>query len=190
MLPELTVNRHFMTAFVEAEAPCIALGMVEIAASPSALIALRFNQSIPKSVTAGGFAFGHALLGGSTWEVVHLAFTFYGFATYNALLNPSNPAARAVLSAMVETGGYFVFALDSDRSTTAFRSDLGCDALAGLRANMTRIQTSTTTDAQYRSAVTQFTANSHPPGALLNWVCRNQDSALDRPDDRLVLKPA
>ncbi len=190
MLPELTVNRHFMTAFIEVEPPCVALGMVEIAASPSALVALRFSQPIPKAVTAGGFAFGHALLGGSTWEVVHLAFTFYGFATYNALLNPSNPVARSVLTAMVDTGGYFVFALDSDRSTTAFRSDLGHDALAGLRANMARIHTSVTTDAQYRSAVTQFAANPHPPGPLLNWVCRDQDSALDRPEDRLVLRPA
>lgn len=90
MLPELTVNRHFMTAFTEAEPPCMALGMVEIGASPSALIALCFNQPIPKPVIAGGFAFGHALRGGSTWEVVHLAFQFYGFATYNALVNPRN----------------------------------------------------------------------------------------------------
>ena len=190
MLPELTVNRHFMTAFIEAEPPCMALGMVEIEASPSALIALRFNQPIPKSVTAGGFAFGHSLFGSSTWEVVHLAFEFYGFATYNALVNPSNPAARSVLTTMVQTGGYFVFALDSDRSTTAFRSDLGRDTLAGLRANMARIQASATTDAQYRLAVTQFAANPHPPGPLLNWVCRDQDSALDRTEDRLALRSA
>lgn len=190
MLPELTLNRHFMTAFVEAEPPCVALGMVEIASSPSALIALRFSQPIPKSVTAGGFSFGHALLGASDWEVVHLAFTFYGFASYNALINPSNPIARSVLTTMVETGGYFVFALNSDRSTTAFRSDLGANSLAGLQANMARIHTSVTTDTQYRSAVTQFAANPNPPGPLLSWVCRDQDSTLDRPDDRLVLRPA
>lgn len=190
MLPELIVNRHFMTAFIEAESPCVALGMVEVEASLSALIALRFNQPIPKSVMAGGFAFGHSMLGGSTWEIVHLAFQFYGFATYNALLNPSNPATRFVLTAMVQTGGYFVFALDSDRSTTAFRSDLGRDTLAGLRDNMARIQASTTTDAQYRSAVRQFAANPHPPGLLLNWVCQDQDNALDRAEDRLALRPA
>ena len=62
LLPELIINRHFMTAFIEAEPPCVALGRVEIEASPSALIALRFNQPIPKSVMAGDFAFGHSLL--------------------------------------------------------------------------------------------------------------------------------
>ena len=190
MLPELIVNRNFMTAFIGAEPPCIAFGMVEIEGSLSALIALRFNQPIPKSVTAGGFAFGHSMLGGNTWEVVHLAFQFYGFATYNALLNPSNPAARSVLTTMVQTGGYFVFALDSDRSTRAFRSDLARDTLDGLRSNMARIQVSTTTDAQYSSAVRQFAANPHPPGPLLNWVCRDQDSALERTEDRLALRPA
>ena len=189
-LPELTVNREFMTAFVEAEAPCMALGRVEIDGNPCALIALRFSQPIPKTVTAGGFAFGHALLGNSAWEVVHLAFQFYGFSTYNALVNPSNPAARSVLTAMVETGGYFFFALNSDRSTTAFRSDLGRDTLAGLQANMARIQKSVTTDAQYRLAVQQFAANPQPPGPVLNWVCRDHDSALDRDEDQLVLRPA
>jgi hypothetical protein len=67
---------------------------------------------------------------------------------------------------MVQTGGYFVFALDSDRSATAFRSDLGHDTLAGLQVNMARIQASTTSDAQYRSAVTQFAANPHRAGPV------------------------
>jgi hypothetical protein len=63
--------------------------------SPAALIALRLNQPIPKSVMTGGFALGHSLLGSSTWKVVHLAFQFYGFATYNALLiRVTQPRAR------------------------------------------------------------------------------------------------
>ena len=166
------------------------LGMVEIGASSSALIALRFNQPIPRSVTAGGFAFGHTLLGSTSWEVVHLSFRFYGFATYNALVNPSNPAARSVLTAMVQTGTCFIFALDSHRSTTAFRSDLRADTLFGLRGNMARIQASTTTDAQYRSALELFASDANPPGLLLDWVCRDQNSALDRVEDRLALRRA
>jgi hypothetical protein len=32
-LPELIVNRHFMTTFIVAEPPCVALGMGEIEAA-------------------------------------------------------------------------------------------------------------------------------------------------------------
>ena len=33
--------------------------------------------------------------------VAQFAFAFYGFATYNVLINPSNPAAQTVLEAMI-----------------------------------------------------------------------------------------
>jgi len=106
-LPKLTVNRQFMAAFLAEQAPCLALGLVEEGIGRCALIALRLNQAIPREVSAAGFRFGHALLGTSRWEVVHFAFEFYGFATYNVLINPSDPVARPVLSTMVETGDYF-----------------------------------------------------------------------------------
>jgi hypothetical protein len=56
--------------------------------------------------------------------VVHFVFEFYGFATYSVLINPNDIVARLVLNTMIETGDYFFFALDSDRGTTAFRSDI------------------------------------------------------------------
>jgi len=98
--------------------------------------------------------------------------------------------ARSVLSTMVETGDYFFFALDSDRGATAFRSEIGAGNLAGLKTNMSRIQGSTTTDAQYRKAVSQFERRPEPPGTLLNWVCRDKTEYLDLAQDRLVLTPA
>jgi hypothetical protein len=69
-----------------------------------------------------------------------------------------------VLSAMVETGDYFFFAIDTDRrGTTAFRSSMGPDSLANLRANMDRIERSTTSEAQYRQATAQVgDARSRP----------------------------
>ena len=79
-LPELAVNRSFMSAFLAEDPPCLALGMVEEGASRCALLALRLDRAPPQQVSAGGFSFGHALFGGGTWEVVHFAFTFYGFA--------------------------------------------------------------------------------------------------------------
>jgi len=189
-LPELAVNRPFMTAFLAEEPPCLALGMVEEGAIRCAMVALRLDRALPRQVSAGGFSFGHALFGGGTWEVVHFAFAFYGFATYNVLINPSDPVAQAVLDAMVTSGDYFFFALDGDRRATAFRSSIGRDNLAGLKTNMHRIRGSATTEAQYCEAVTQFATRPEPPGTLLSWVCRGKPEYLDLERDRLVLRPA
>ncbi len=119
-----------------------------------------------------------------------LAFEFYGFATYNVLINPSDLAARSVLTSMVETGDYFFFALDSDRQATAFRPDLGTANLAGLKANLSRLQRSATTDAQYRQAVSQFERHPDPPGILLRWFSRDNVDPLDPAQDRLIMNPA
>jgi hypothetical protein len=115
-----------------------------------AQLALRLDRALPQQVSAGGFSFGHALFGGGTWEVVHFGFAFYGFATYYVLINPSDPVAQTVLKAMVTSGDCFFFALDGDRRTTVFRSSIGKDNLAGLKANIHRIRGSATTDAQHR----------------------------------------
>lgn len=190
-LPELAVNRGFMAEFVAAEPPCFALGLVEVEGTRCALAALRPEEAIPRHVTAGGFAFGHALLGGEGWEVVQFGFEFYGHTIYNALVNPADPVAKAVLEAMVATGDYFVFTLDADRrGTTAFRTGLGAPGLAGLRANMARIRASTTSEAQYRRTVAAFQRRPDPPGTLLAWVCRGDAGYLDLEGDRLVMRPA
>lgn len=190
MLPELAVNRGFMAEFLAAEPPCLALGLVEVEGARCALVALRPEEAIPRHVTAGGFRFGHALLGAEDWEIVHFAFEFYGFTTYNALINPSDSVVRQVLATMVGTGDYFFFALDSDRSTTAFRSDMGAANVAGLKANMACIQDSTMNEAQYRAAVSRFERRPEPPGTLLVWVCRGNADHLDLERNRLVLRPA
>ena len=189
-LPTLTVNRQFMLDFIAEEAPCLGLGLVEVEGSPSAMIALRLNQPLPRKVSAAGFAFGHALFGGGNWEVVHFVFEFYGFATYNVLINPNDTVARLVLNTMIETGDYFFFALDSDRGTTALRSDIAPNNLIWLKANMARIQGSTTTDAQYRQAVSRFAKRPEPPGTMLTWVCRDNTGYLDLAADPLTLTPA
>lgn len=190
-LPALAVNRSFMAEFIEADPPCFALGLVEVGGTRCAMVALRSEQAIPRHVTAGGFRFGHALLGAAGWEVIHFVLEFYGFATFHALVNPSDPAARQVLSVMVDTGDYFFFTIDADRrGTTAFRSGMGPDSLANLRANMDRIERSTTSEAQYQQATAQVGRRPEPPGTLLTWVCRSNADYLDLEHDRLVLRPA
>ena len=189
-LPELAVNRSFMAEFIEAEPPCFALGLVEVEGTRCAMVALRPEQALPSRATAGGFRFGHALLGAADWEVVHFVLEFYDFATFHALVNPSDPVARQVLSTMVDTGDYFFFAIHADRrGTTAFRSGLGPDSLANLRTNMDRIERSTTSEAQYRRAMAQIGRRPEPPGTLLTWVCRGNADHLDLAQDRLVLRP-
>jgi hypothetical protein len=89
------------------------------------------------------------MLGNDNFEVLHFVFQFYGFETYNALINPNNPLARSVLTAMVESGDYFFFALGPNESATAFRSEIEQGNLMILKNNLTRIQGSTTREAQY-----------------------------------------
>ncbi len=54
---------------------------------------------------------------------------------------------------------------------------------------MARIQGSTTSEAQYRQAVSQFEKRPEPPGTLLAWACRGNTDYLDLARDRLVLSP-
>ncbi|MEM8804543.1 MAG: hypothetical protein AAGF01_00655 [Cyanobacteria bacterium P01_G01_bin.38] len=173
-LPSLTVNRSFIEAFITADAPCCALGMVEVEHRQTGFLALRPETAIPPEVSDIGFRFGHSLYGTSTFEVIHFGFEFYGFQTYHVLLNPNNPIVQAVLQTMLESGDYLFFALDAHSgSATAFRSDLGQHLMSNLAADWERIQMSTTADSQYRQAVSRFAENPQAPGILVDWVCRD-----------------
>ena len=88
MLPALTVNRSFLYDFMDAEPPCAALGLVEEGGRKSGFVAVHLDEDITSEVTAKGFRFGHSLFGGDTFEVVHFAFHFYGFGTWNLLTPP------------------------------------------------------------------------------------------------------
>ncbi len=189
MLPVLTVNRSFLYDFMDAEPPCGALGMVEENGRQSGFVALHLDEEIPSEVTARGFRFGHSLLGGDTFEVVHFAFEFYGFGTWNLLINPNNPLVQAVLTRMLEDGDYFFFALSSDGRATAFRSEMRQDVLFYVREHFPRVQRSTTTETEYDLACLAFAKKPRPPGPLLHWVCRDNMALLDLSTDRFELTP-
>ena len=190
LLPRLTVNRQFMGEFLAADAPCFALGMVEERKRRCGFLALRPEEAIPPDVTGAGFSFGHCLFGNAAFEVVQFSFHFYGFKTYNVLVNPNNPIVQTVLNTMIESGDYFFFALDSNSSVTTFRSEIGETNLCGLETNLPRIRRSTTTEAQYRQAISSFAKHPQPPGVLLHWVCRDNVACLDLAEDRLEMTPA
>ena len=190
VLPTLTVNRSFMEAFLVAARPCCALGLVEVQTQPCGFVALRPEPAIPPDVSSIGFKFGHTLYGNNQFEVVHFSFEFYGYQTYNVLINPNNGIAQVVLQRMLERGDYFFFALDErSGSVTAFRADMGQDSLINLKTDWERIQASTTTASQYRQALSDFTKTTYPPGVLLNWVCWNDVDYLDLSQNRLDLTP-
>src|SRR6266568_934873 len=179
LLPRLTVNRQFMREFLAAATPCFALGVVEERKRPCGFLALRPHEVIPPAIANAGFRFGHALFGNTSFAVVHFVFEFYGFKTYNVLVNPNNPLVQTVLTSMVESGDYFFFALNANGSATAFRSAIGQADMAGLKTNLPRIQRSTTAEIQYRKAVACFEKHPQPIGELLNWVCRDRIEYLD-----------
>jgi hypothetical protein len=179
-----------MQAFLAADPPCMALGMVEVQQQLCGMLALRLDEVIPTAIADRGFEFGHALFGNTSFAVLHLVFAFPGFQTYNVLINPNNLVVQAVLRTMLDDGDYFFCALQPQGQVTAFRAEIGSDGLAVLRANRARLQASTTTDAQYQQALTSFAAHPEPPGVLLPWVCRETVAALDLTTDRLPLTPA
>jgi hypothetical protein len=189
LLPKLTTNRQFVNDFLGAKAPCFALGMVEERQQTLGLLALRPPKAIPQDVMDPGFNFGHTLLGNADFEVVHFAFEFYGFATFNVLLNPNNPLVRAVLAKMIDRSEYFFLAVMPDQGVTAFRSDIGQKNLTVLKDNWARIQGSTTNDVQYQKALREFQEHPYPPGQILSWVCREKLEYLDLTKDRMALTP-
>ena len=189
MRPALTVNRSFMRAFLAADPPCFALGMVEERQEQSGFLALRPGTILSPDITNAGFRFGHALLGTADYAVVQFVLAFYGFETYNALVNPANPLVQTVLTTMVTRGDYVFFALDTMGSVTAFWSERGQTDVAGLASNLPRIQHSHTTEAQYRRAVSQFARHPDPAGMLLQWVCHETMEYVNLTTDRLTLTP-
>ena len=189
MLPTLTVNRQFMREFIDADTPCFALGMVEEHGRQCGFLALRPEEEIPSEVSNVGFNFGHALFGSTDFAVIHFVFEFYGFQTYNVLINPNNPLVHVVLHRMIADEDYFFFALEATGRVTAFRAEIGQDTLSQVNAHRARIEQSTTTEAQYHRALSSFAENPEPEGVLLHWVCRDNLDYLDLTKDRLELTP-
>lgn len=190
-LPELTVNHSFMVEFVTADAPCFAMGLVEEFGREYGFLGFRPNESIPSDISDNGFGFGHTLLGNDTFEVIHFAFEFYGYRTYNVLINPNNPLVQKVLEVMLTHKNYFFFALDaSNGSATAFRAEIEQDTLRYFRLNQSRLRDSKTTDKQYQKAVRDFSQAPVPEGLLLTWVCQDEMGYLDLSKDRMTLNPA
>jgi hypothetical protein len=100
------------------ESPCFALDLVEERKQPCGFLALRPAEVI---ISGLGFNFGHALLGTTEFEVIQFVFHFYGFETYNILVNPNNRRVKKVLMRMVEAA--ITFSLPLVPTKASLRSD-------------------------------------------------------------------
>ncbi|KPX67574.1 hypothetical protein ALP66_02847 [Pseudomonas amygdali pv. photiniae] len=189
-LPRLTLNRQFVYDLIEAEVPACALGVIEVHEHQFGLLAIRPSDNFPDGTSSEGFELGHSLLGTADYEVVHFAFNFHGVDTYNVLVNPCNPLIKTVVSNMIQRGHYFILVIRPDNGVTVFRAGGDSDDLAGLKENLPRILTSSTTAAQYENAVTRFQKRPYPPGVLVTWACRDDPAYLDISNDRLDLNPS
>lgn len=76
LLTKLTLNRRFAQDFLDAPPePCCALSVIEEREQVLPLVALRPGVVLPYGVTEQGFDFGHSVLGGDSYEIVHFAFS-------------------------------------------------------------------------------------------------------------------
>ncbi|MCH8291388.1 hypothetical protein IH992_09835 [Candidatus Poribacteria bacterium] len=188
-LPTLTVNRSFIAEFIDADAPCVAMGMIQENDQQYGLLALRPSEPIPAEVTARGFSFGHSMFGSDRFEVIHFAFHFVGYQTYNVLVNPNNRIVQKVVAHMIDSGDYFFLILNPDNGVTTFRSEVGRDNLSELKSRRRRIQLSTTSLVQYEQGVSAFVQNPDNAGIVVNWVCRDNVEYLDLSNETLELNP-
>jgi hypothetical protein len=62
-----------------------------------------------------------------------------------------------------------------------FRSEIGQEDLAGIKTHFPRLKRSTTTEVQYRRAVSSFEKHPDPRGTMLHWVCRPGPSRIPGP---------
>jgi len=165
------------------------MGYVEARKEKCSFIAVRPESPIPNQVTQKGMNFGHSVLGTSQFKVLHFGFEFYGNATYYGLVPVGNPIIQAVISTMLDTQDYFLFAINPDQTVTAFRSQFEAPDLVGLRTNQEQFGEDSCSSEQYERAVETFTKKPDPPVIVMNWVCSNNWDYLDLKKYPLDLNP-
>lgn len=189
-LPELILNRKFMSDFAKADAPCFALGLVEADGEETGFLAMRPEATIPREFLAMGMAFGHRLVALEGEVLCQFVFSIYGYKQYSALVNPASRMMQDILTIMVAQGDYFFFILNPDGKASAFRAELEGGTMAGLSETLPQMYGAITPHDSYERAVTAFRTSPDPAGPVLNWVCRNDPAYLRLDDDPMVLPPS
>lgn len=187
--PGLILNRAFMEDFASADAPCFAMGLVEVDGEETGFLAMRPDEAIPSEFLSLGLAFGHRVSAYRDHMLCQFVFSIYGYKQYSALVNPASSMVRQVLDTMLQQRDYFFFILNPDGRASAFRSDLGEENLSGLSDNLPEMYAATTPRNTYEAAVSDFRKAPDPPGPVLTWVCRDNPAYFDLVTDPMVLPP-
>ena len=188
--PQLIVNGDLVRAFHAAAAPCGILGLLEERGTSAPFLAIRPQEPIVRRIAGQALEFGHALLGEPPAEVIQFGVTFFETSTYHILVNANSAVAQEVWASIVERRYYFIFVINPNQHTTAFRADIDPEGLTRLADYWLRMRRSTTSGAQYQDMVAQFARNPVPRGRLVEWVCRDNRDFLDFTKNRLEIKPA
>jgi len=189
--PKLTANRLFINDLMEDSipTPSFAMGVIVENEKTCGFLALKADKQIPVEVTSRGFNLGHGILGTDDYKVAQFSFQLYDYEIFHAIINPSNPIAHHVLSAMIEHSAYHFFIINPDKSVISYRSEFGADDASNIKTNWPQIKNSQTSNTEYNEALRQFSNDPQPPGVMLDWVCRDNLEYLDIQKHPLELAP-
>ena len=191
VLPPLTLNRQFINDFIEADAPCCALGLVRSDGTVSGFFAMKPEGAVPANGLAMGFGFGYRMLETNDREPIgQFMFDFYGFERYSVLVNPSNPLAIKAIELMIEEKNILFLILGPDQRAITGRNDLSVGDLDGMRDQLRMMLSKRTPQSSFESCVQAFWRNPDLPDLKpLEWVCRDNPAYLDLEIDTAELTP-
>jgi hypothetical protein len=179
LLPPLTFNKLFLESFVDEEAPCAALGIVEIRKQEEGFIALKAEKDIGDYQQ--GFELGTQLLGGSGFAMLHLVFNFRDSNVYDVLLNLGEPATKRVLHAWRETEDYFFFVF-KDGGLTAFHNSIGGEWHEYNYFGV--MEGSSSSDSQYDQGIQAFHRKKMWRGTYLDLNYQSNTDFIDLTENR------
>jgi hypothetical protein len=183
IFPKLTLNALLLQDFIKAQAPCFAMGYVQVAGKTTGFLALRPEYQIPNEATQGGFNFGHSVFGSEKHPLFHFVFEFYDHSMHNVLIDPANPIASAVMQTMVKEQDYFFFAINPDQNVVAFRADMLKDDAFNLKAHLEKYAHIDPCPVdQYEKTSRALMESDEYQGVLLEWVCRDNMEYLNMKD--------
>ena len=184
----LTLNERFLRAFMAAEAPCAALGLVEEAGQAKGFVAARIDERLPMAAAQSGFDVGYELIGTARYPLMHFILNFQSLPPYDILLNPNNPVVRKVVEVMRETAQYFFFLFEAG-SMVAFHRHMDAPSLYWFNTYGGVVNTATTTPEAYERGLQRCIEEERfLHGRLLDWVCREERAALDLQTDRFEVR--
>ena len=190
-LPPHTLNRQFVDDFIEADAPCCALGLVRSGDTQTGLFAMKPDGALPANVLAMGFGFGYRMLESHDRKpICQFMFKFYDFEQYSVLVNPSSPLTMTAVESMIEERNIIFVILNPDQRAIVGRNDLSEGNLDGMREQLRMMQSKRTPQSTYESCVQSFWKKPDLPDLKpLEWVCRDNPAYLDLEFDTTDLSP-